>query len=349
MLSFKGQRGGRIPLAQQLSQHIRSEIEADQLQQGDLLPAAGAYEHFSRMTVLEAYRQLAHEGWVTMSPSRGTIVAQGGTFGHVGILSFQDRGQVSGIYRSQMSLALMQWADPKGKDAVLYHLQGPKPTSLQECEAAMPQHLKRDLLEGKVRALVVPFDHLQPVVEDWLKSLRLPVIAFAQKPSTLFHTLAFDYPKLMTDMAEFDAQRGVSETHVVISPNCEPFNSGELPSQIKTQRIDYGQTPIESGKIFAQQWLRDQHQKHHALALLDDIFALGVLQEFYKNGLNLERDIKLHIAGVESQITPLFHECSQWLCHGEELAKQCQNILEQSGQYRNKASHTSIPFHSQLI
>lgn len=80
MLWLPIDRSSALPLIQQISQQIRKQILQGKLQSGEKLPSTRALAEdlsVSRNVVIEAYEQLAAEGFIETSHGSGTFVAKG--------------------------------------------------------------------------------------------------------------------------------------------------------------------------------------------------------------------------------------------------------------------------------
>ncbi len=336
---FIPDRASNVPLAGQLAEAVRRAFREGRLAVGDILPAAGAHPHVGRSTVLEAYRILAAEGMVTMSPSKGTRVIGQVIDSHYGIMLWPERSGQN-LYRSQMLAELLGQLVYEGRPPVVYYLTEPSPTTVEEVESGIPDHLRRDLAENRLKGMVLPFSNHPHPVDSWLKAQRLPVVSIGLGQASSHSQVILDVPGAVRDGYAQLVDLGCRRI-AIIDHHADAYlrSPGEHAALL---RWTLAPDAIVTGRQLAAHLL-SQPQLPDALIVLDDIMALGLINGLQAAGIVIGRDMIVQLAVITSQLSSFFDSCIRWSCTVGALAAAAAALLAEARRKPMQVQDVHIP------
>ena len=137
-----------LPLAGQVVDYYRSMILDGRLRFGDELPPAKQFEGVSHVTVLNAYRKLADEGYITLQRAKKTRVAKSFENQRYVILSFYSK--IPMAFEDALLAKCQQLAFYNGRKPDVFYLgHGDEIRTLEEAKAAIPDYLNSAINQGR--------------------------------------------------------------------------------------------------------------------------------------------------------------------------------------------------------
>jgi DNA-binding LacI/PurR family transcriptional regulator len=331
---FRVQRGVAQSRSRQLAAHFRSRIDAGELAYGESLPPADAVRGASRVTVLQAYRQLRDEGLVRMQPSRGTVVIARRRPGSIAILvagnTLAHGGQ---MYVNQLIAALMTHAPADWQAPRTYVLRAPaEPTDL--CDPYIPDQLREDIVSGVICGAFVHRPRHLPRIFDWLAERNVPAVSLSTGP---------DVPHLDVDfagavgglLAEY-RREGLRRVEVWDTSQEQDVagrigRSGEagvlqgLDVRWRECPVDHV-TVIETARGFARA-LAEAALLPDALIVTDDWVGMTAVHELARLGILIPDSLRVGVLCNYGFIPQILHRCDRVVLDPDEQAAALYDLM----------------------
>jgi DNA-binding LacI/PurR family transcriptional regulator len=321
-----------LPLAGQVVDYYRSMILDGRLRFGDELPPAKQFEGVSHVTVLNAYRKLADEGYITLQRAKKTRVAKSFENQRYVILSFYSK--IPMAFEDALLAKCQQLAFYNGRKPDVFYLgHGDEIRTLEEAKAAIPDYLNSAINQGQIRAAFIHHACHIPGVIKLLQEKNIPYVAL--NPIKNVRHVWFDELKIYEDAVRFLAGKGCRNIKVC------PWHWDNPPAELKGlfrefPGLEWGKekcnprhtSPIEEGRNFALECLNSSKKKTDALIVADDIAGLGALVALKEKGLRIPQDIRLLVTSHKSQILPVFSGCDLIITPFEDLVSKAVSLVE---------------------
>ncbi len=333
--SFHANEASATPLAVQLADHIRLAIRRGQLLQGDCLPAAGANNCASRVTVLQAYRILQDERLVIMKRASGTVVRGTRAAPACGLL-LDGRlfGASPAVYFGQIVSAVLGQFAARGWQPRIHILQDPC-TGSGAADASIPAGLQRDLGdEALVGALVWrPAD--QPHVHEWLTSRRIPAVSLHHGGG--LPQVEIDHACMISRGLSHLAGLGVRRAEVwntLVPPDIDPAVLGRkrtpgLAVMWRQFKADVA-SAVDEGRRAARGILSGRRTLPQAIFLLDDWMAIGATLEILAAGVRIPDDVRLLVATHRGQVMDALTHCDLLVVDPGDIAASAMGLLDRA-------------------
>ena len=322
-----------LPLAEQVADYYRSMITNGELHFGDELPPAKNFEGVSHVTVLNAYRKLADEGYIHLQRAKRTRVAKNFECQRYVILSPYKKESV--LFEDALYTKCQQLAFYNGRKPDVFYLgHGNDIRTLSEAKAAIPDSLNTLVNQGLVRAALIHLPEHIPGIIKWIQEKDIPYVSLNPTPGETF--AYFDYLKIHEDAVRLLAGKGCSKINVF------PWHWEKPPSGLtglfkEFPGLTWGRdkfspdhdAPIEAGRRFASACLNSSRKIPDALIVADDIAGLGALVTLKEKGLRIPQDIRLLITSHRSQILPIFSGCDLIMTSFDDLVIDAVSLVEE--------------------
>jgi len=322
-----------LPFADQVADHFRSLILEGSLGFGDELPSAKTFSDVSHVTVLQAYRRLAGEGYLDVRRAKRTRVAVNVQSRRYVLLGFSKEHR---LYEDIFLSEFQQVAQFEGRNPEVFNLGATRNVqTFDEADRLMPAPLRAIINGGQLRACFLSMADRMPGLLEWMTRRRVPHVAF-HPLSGVSHAI-FDHVAIYADAIRLLASKGCRRVAVL------PWHWERMPAEIQhlqrelpglkwIEKRAFGyekDAPFECGRRFARFLLEaGPDERPEALLVADDIVGLGAMLEIKERGLRIPRDIRLLVTSVETQILPAFSGCDLIITPASGLIQTALTLAE---------------------
>ncbi len=320
-----------LPLAEQVVDYYRSMILDGRLRFGDELPSAKQFEGVSHVTVLNAYRKLADQGYITLQKAKKTRVAR--SFENQRYVILVPYKKQSALFEDALFAKCQQLAFYKERKPDVFYLgHGDDIRTLEEAKASIPDSLNTAISQGQVRAALIHLSEHMPGVIELLKEKNVPFVSLSPLQNAPY--VYWNEFKIYEDAVRLLTSKGCRNIKIC------PWHWATPPAELKGllrefPGLEWGgkviaksSIPIEAGRNFAFDCLKPSKEKTDALIVADDIIGLGALIALKEKGLRIPEDIRLVITSYKSQILPAFSGCDVILTPFDALVTKAVSLIE---------------------
>jgi DNA-binding transcriptional regulator YhcF (GntR family) len=320
-----------LPLAEQVVDYYRSMILDGSMRLGDELPPTNKFEGVSHVTVLNAYRKLADQGYITLQRAKKTRVAK--SFENQRYVILVPYKKQSALFEDALFTKCQQLAFYKERKPDVFYLgHGDDIRTLEEAKASIPDSLNTAISQGQIRAAFIHLSEHMPGVIDLLKEKNVPFVSLSPLQNAPY--VYWNEFKIYEDAVRLLTSKGCRNIKIC------PWHWATPPAELKGllrefpglewggKVISKSSIPIEAGRNFAFDCLKSSKKKTDALIVADDIIGLGALIAIKEKGLRIPDDIRLLVTSHKSQILPAFSGCDIILTPFDALVTKAVSLIE---------------------
>ncbi len=321
ILEFVPTASDPTPLADQLADYIRERVLLGELSAGTSLPPAGGWAEVGRSTVLQAYTRLRDDGFVSMLPSRGTVVKAVARRRRCAIILPSVEAEEYSAFELQIQVEVMNLFAASGIEVELYTLSGNMEGGSGD-ERFVPRSLAKAAADGLVAGAVLRPSLDFPGVYGWLKRHGIPVISMRDVTNPDVLHIRIDWPASLELGLRHLAERGHRRILLLNSTGNEaPGSTGRSVHERKFELA--GEAPIPLGRRLAREWRQAIVEgQFDAVCITDDWAALGFLLELRSLGVVIPGRTAMMVACNSGQLSEAFADCERMLLSTRRIAEK---------------------------